>query len=389
MNKLLILFIGLAVLSVQTVAQYGLVGPILVSSPVGGGGLLFWDLGTERVWGIWTAEPTLEFWHDNEADMWSPDGCRLLLYSRRIGQWATLSIESMALNYIDNESDIATIPIWHPDSQRLIFADSSNPGQIHLLDLASGSDTGLFSLQGRGRVLNWLSASQLLYTDNGYFKVYDLELEESYSFGSPQYPRSGPDSIGLSLLHTVQRSPNWLYVSRYYSVRRYNQAVWQGQFDGLEPEQFEELNEELRMPGFELYDLNLDTRRTVSVNNEFIRALEWSPTSTRILVSAVSDVSADDGSIYIYSLEDDTLRQVEDFPALSNSEYGPYIPTWSSDEQWIALRTTDGHIVYNLQTRESMILDKPGTISSRDEFTSVYMRLQWSPIMDYSLASCT
>jgi Tol biopolymer transport system component len=389
MNKLLILFMGLTILSVQTVAQSDLIGPILVSGPINHSGILLWDLGTERVWGIWTAVGSLEFRHDNPADIWSPDGCRLLLYNRRINQWAILSVETMALNYLVNDSEIAGTPIWHPDSQRLTFAVFLDPMEIHVLDTSTGSVTTLFRVQGRGRVLNWLSASQLLYTDNGYFKVYDLELEESYSFGSPQYPRSGPDSIGLSLLHTVQRSPNWLYVSRYYSVRRYNQAVWQGQFDGLEPEQFEELNEELRMPGFELYDLNLDTRRTVSVNNEFIRALEWSPTSTRILVSAVSDVSADDGSIYIYSLEDDTLRQVEDFPALSNSEYGPYIPTWSSDEQWIALRTTDGHIVYNLQTRESMILDKPGTISSRDEFTSVYMRLQWSPIMDYSLASCT
>ena len=186
-----------------------------------------------------------------------------------------------------------------------------------------------------------------------------------------------------------QHSPNFQYMATYYSIRSYNLAIWQESFDGLTLDEFVELNERMRLPGFNLYDLNAGTSIHIDVNGEFLQALEWSPSSERIVVSTYANSGTEPGRIYVYDVGMGRLTQVGDFLALFNLEYGPYIPTWSSDEGWLTINTLDGWVTYNLLTGQTITLNNAPPDAYMSAFTGVNMRLSWSPIMDYTNSRCT
>lgn len=366
-------------------------GPILASEPVGGGGILFQDMTTGRTWGLWTPVPT----YDVFPTRWSSDGCNIVILNRRTGEWGTLSIVNMIISMfpeLPDQLNIVSTPLWHPDGQHLTLTvqDSVDDSvEILLLNPVTQSIDVLYSSEERVNPLAWLSPTELLSSSvDGWF-VWNSVNGQNTSFGTALFPRNGIPAEDASFMRSQQRSPNFEYVTTYYTIRSYNRAIWEGEYDGLTVDEINELDEVYRQTGFDLYDLNDGTSKHIDVHGEFLQAQEWSPSGEHIVVSTYADAGTEPGTIYVYDLAMDVLTQVGEFPALFDIEYGSYVPTWSPDEQWLAINTLDGWVTYNLLTGEIINLNVSHPNAYTSAFTNVYMRLSWSPIMDYANSICS
>ncbi len=136
-----------------------------------------------------------------------------------------------------------------------------------------------------------------------------------------------------------------------------------------------------KVPGFDIYSAQDGKRKHVDVMGQFLEFLEWSPDNNQIAVTTDPRLTPDDvNGIYVYKLADESLQRIGNYPAMYNAEYGAYDPTWSPDGRWLAFNTPTGYVIYTLTSQE--------TIALSDEFDGFYMRLDWSPLMDYSQSAC-
>jgi WD40 repeat protein len=303
-----------------------------------------------------------------------------------------LSLLDMVVIGLSLDGSVTPMPIWHPDGQYLtvMITDESDGPQVYLLDYETGLMEPLVQFTGPGNPLKWLSSTELLYSSDGYYRVWDMAAQESRPFGSDTYPRYGRPLDFQQFLYFTHLSPDYTAITRFYSVRNYNIGVRLGEFDGLTVDEMAELDAIYRTSGFDIHDLNTGITTHVDLDGDFVETLQWSPSGERILVTANDGTFADAGRIYIYDVESGAVEQAGDFPTLEDTEYGPYLPTWSADEQWLAIPSLEvaGYVRYNLTTGETIPLNTGTAIEYMTAFTGVYTRLAWSPVMSYADSPC-
>jgi Tol biopolymer transport system component len=125
--------------------------------------------------------------------------------------------------------------------------------------------------------------------------------------------------------------------------------------------------------GFDLYWLD-GTSRHVEVNGQFVRSVVWSPTSRKIAV--MTDWEGEDYGVYVYDIAADDLQRVAD--TYHDLWYHVYYPSWSPDEEWLAVRGPDRYFIQRLSDGSRIRLD--------ERLTGI--RLYWSPVMEYSESQC-
>jgi hypothetical protein len=366
----------------QTVnAQEGIVGPVVFGRPVGGGIITFQDIGLARTWQVTLPDSSFS------PSSWSNDGCNLLL--RGSNTWTIVSLPDATTREIPRLPlpDAAEQPfgemIWSYDGKSLTETVylKNNDVRIYSINLDTLAVELLLTLKENGGAVRWLSDTELLYqTRSGYY-VWDTKAKVSYLYAPfVQVPQDQPTELYLSYV-----SPNQQYAARFYNLNALRSFVEASQqvppSEDISPEYIATLEAVPKVPGFDIYTFADKTVNHVDVMGQFLQFLFWSPSSNQIVVTTDPRTTSDDlNGIYVYNLADKSLQRIGEFPALYNLEYGGYEPGWSPDSKWLAFNTPDGYVVYNLDSQE--------TINLSDEFTGFYMRVQWSPIMDYSRVTC-
>jgi len=221
----------------------------------------------------------------------------------------------------------------------------------------------------------------LLYTIAGDYFVWDtIDQKSSLYRHEPKLPSNWSSEVYLAF-----ESPDQKLSAKYYSVNALRSFVSASQevppSDYISPEYVSTLEAIPKVPGFDIYAFQDGSVTHVDVKGQFLQFLKWSPSSGRIVVTTDPFNTPESlNGIYVYSFIDGSLQRIGNYPAMYNSEYGGYEPTWSPDSNWLAFNTPDGYIIYNLTTKK--------TIKLSEEFDGFYMSLGWSPIMDYSQADC-
>ncbi len=350
-------------------------GPILLGEPVGGGRLVFQDIGSGRVWQ--QTMPDSSF----SPYLWSPDGCYLLL--RSSDQWHFLSIRDSSLRSIPRSSPVgrpgvSVGEIWTLDSRSITFTTSpkENVYQIYSLNMVSLSAESLFSLEEWGRAVRWLSDHELLYETRTDLRVWDTQTKKSRTYREIV---AAPKSLD-SFLYFMERSPNWDMLATFFSLGAYENAV-SGKIVDITPENRAKIQAMPKVPGFDIYFLELGAKKHIEVNAQFLQSLEWSPSSQQIVVATDAEkASTEYNGIYVYNVQSGELRRVSNLSAMYSLEYGIYTPSWSPDSEWLALYTPNGWILYRLTDQQTIKLD--------GRFNGFHMRLLWSPVMKYGKSDC-
>jgi hypothetical protein len=347
-----------------------LVGPIVAGINIGGNVLIFQDIGSNSVWEFSTPTRTYDFSTMNNLN-WSPNGCKLLGLNTINQNWITLSIDDLVIDEINATTDINNV-IWFTDSSVTYsnYNTQSNTTEVYSLNLENRFTEHLFSFEGNGTIISWITNTTLLYSKGANWFVWNLDSKVAENFSTQAFPPYGlPD--GWSIFSS-SLSPNYELRVQFFN------PLWERRSD-----EDDEFLPDFRSPGMEIYDLATGETQYININDQFLQTLQWSPTSSKILIVTVgAELSIDDQSsgLYIYSLENETLRRVSDFAPHSNPEYGLYIPMWSPDEQWLTVRTELGFVAYNLANDRSVNLT--------ERFSDTFMYVSWSPSISHSTAGC-
>lgn len=350
--------------------QSDLVGPLLISTTIGSNRVItLYDVGSGQTH-TWERAEDPFF-----AGAWSPDGCKILIERGGEYRWGVLSLADFEIQPI-RISTIVSPPIWTPTGNTLTFTEHSQDGNsaFHNVNIADMSTHLLFSAKGRAAPDKWLSSSELLYVNDGLWFVWDEVSRESQPF-----PADNQLASLDRLLEVEALSPDRHRVSKFFDLSEYEYL------SNPEPEVEENTRDWVRTvesySGFKLVNLDDETTVEVPMEGQFLQSLEWSPSGRQILVSTDALTTADAlNGLYIYDLVTQELMRVGDFPAMRWDEFRPYVPTWSADELWVALNTVEGHLIYNLQDGQ--------TIELGNAFDIRNLRLEWSPIMDYTDTTC-
>ncbi len=361
-------------------AQDNIIGPVLFGRPVGGDIITFQDVGRDRTWQV--NIPNSSF----VPISWSSDGCKLLLTG---SSWAIVSVPNGAMYEIPQLSlpDVTGkydgSMIWSYDGKSLTwtirFSDSDV--RIYVVHLDTLEVASLFRLNEDGHALQWLSDTELLYsTQSDYFVWNAITKETRFHQARKQLPPNWYSELYLS-----EASLDGEQLARYYNQNALRSLISASQTlppsEDISPEYITTLEAIPQIPGFDIYSYSDDSIRHVDAMGQFLQFLHWSPSGDRIAVTTDPRITTDDvNGIYVYELTIQELKQIHNFPAMFNSEYGGYEPIWSPDSNWLALNTPTGYVIYNVESQE--------TVKLADEFDGFYMRLQWSPIMDYSQSDC-
>ncbi len=356
--------------------QEAVQGSVIMGRPVGGSVITFQDLRSDSVWQVEMPDSSYSIYS------WSPDGCHLLL--RGSDRWKLLSvigktIKEIPLSSTDGQLAISYGLIWSPDGKTLIesFGVNNNGTRLYSVNISTFERELILSLDKTARALRWFSQTELLYeTEDGYF-IWDETTMKSRQF--QQLHRIPLD--WASEVYPSIASPNGELLGRYYSLIALK-SITSDLPEDADSQYIATVEAIAKEPGFDVYFLNDGSTKHIDVMGQFLQSLEWSPASERLVVSTYPPATLDRiNGIYVYDLKTDALQRVGDFPAMLNSEYGQYFPSWSSDSNWLAFNTPTGYVAYNLIAQE--------TVKLSEQFSNSYMNLFWSPIMDYSNSNCS
>ena len=379
-NKTLAIIITLFLTSVGLNAQTQFQGPIVVGMLIGGGKLTIQDIGTFEAWTI----PLSDSYTPDYT--WSPDGCHILF--RGVTNWNIFSLTDFTMNQIPSTSEVGKLtesiayPIWDLDSTLLVFSISSNSSytatEFYTYDVTSEDINLAFEAHnvGPSGAIKWVSETELLYGFEGNYYTWNKITSEieNYFFSSPR--SSYPANWYLPFYITTQ-SESQSVATRFFSVRHYEAAL-------ARPEEYEEFGPtESAEPqtGFDIYLSETNEIRHVDMLDQYLQSLTISPSGKFVVAATYYRTTPENiDGIYLYDIESDTLSRISDFITLIDSEYGVYEPSFSSDEQLLAVPTIEGYDVYDLASKTS--------ISLSGEFAGPYMRLSWSPNMDYQVNPC-
>ena len=104
----------------------------------------------------------------------------------------------------------------------------------------------------------------------------------------------------------------------------------------------------------------------------------WSPTNTQlVVVSTQTTLERDTFTISLVNVESGDQRDIGIFNLNYYPIFDGYVPSWSFDEQYLAIQGEDEPILYNLVNNATDPLD------SRLEGP-----LYWSPIASYTENQC-
>ncbi|MGJ3239891.1 MAG: hypothetical protein ACFE0Q_14360 [Anaerolineae bacterium] len=359
MNKIAqittMLFFILIFTKVSYAQDTNLTGPVIGTA--WNGSLLIYDIGAEQTWEI-------ENLSLRAGDLqWSNDGCNLLA-QQATNNWIVWSFQDEQIRTLpDSEQFLA--PFWSPNSSNLTYTEHDRENDqsiIWNLSLSDLQPETIVAIDGLGFALDWLNSDEILYEYDGLFQTINVADNSVENFGSslyPRYPRSAPSGY-LGTLSPDQ------YSLAIYALSGYGLST-------SENEDAESDNSENVETGLTIIDLNDGTETTYHMNNQFVIGMRWAPSSSRIVVvSVTSEWEKEDFIVSILNLDSGELIPVENFNLNYYPDLGGYVPSWSSDETYLAIQTNDGPIMYNLETRTSMIL--PNVLEGT---------LHWSPIQNY------
>ena len=362
--------------------QQTILGPVLAGRVVGGAWITFEDVGSNRTWRV--TLPNSSF----VPTSWSSDGCDLLLQGS--GRWAILSIPDATiretpLSQISGSRQSFGAMIWSFDGKSLTSSVylSDTDVRIYSVNLETFATNLILSLNQPSSAVQWLSDTELLYRIAGgdYF-IWDTVAQKSSLYRSkPQLPPTWLSDVYFSEESQVENERQ-----EFYSVDDFRSFISASQEvpppEDINTEYVATLEAIPQVPGFDIYTFRDHSSKHIDVVGQLLQFLVWSPSSERIVVTTDPSTTPDDkNGIYSYNLQDDLLEKLGEFPAMYDSEYGGYAPTWSPDSNWLAFNTPRGYVMYNLETKETHKLS--------EQFDGMYMSLQWSPVMDYSSTECS
>lgn len=340
---------------------------------------MFQDVGASQTWRVSLPDSS------TMPISWSSEGCYLLLRGTGTDRWFISSMLDHELKDVSPEPALGKLsyrPIWSIDSNFLTLAVvSKNEGtDIYSMDISSLETSLMFSSSDKIAPVRWLSETDLLYTTDGKsLFVWDSLAQDTRYYGlRNEWP---PDWVGDSELHMFQEAPNGRSLAKYYSLaalRSFEAYIRElPPPEDMTPEYVAAVRAIPRTTGFDIYDFGTASTWHIDVEGQFIQFLKWSPSSRQIVVTTDPITSSNDANgIYIYGLLEKSIHRIENYPAMYNSEYGGYEPTWSSDSQWLAFNTPDGYVAYDLVSRDAIALSPL--------FDGFYMSLEWSPVMRVS-----
>jgi hypothetical protein len=352
-----------------------LVGPIVAAVPVSGSWIIFQDIGVNRMWRLEDAEGIYVNWLYSPRS-WSPDGCKLLLGGAT--NWNILSISDLNLQQLPIVTYVGAL--WSASTAAVTVTEHSDATNIYSVNVEDQTKQPILSFNAPGGAIEWLSDTELLYVQDGFWRVWDTTSEESRAFGTEQFPRYGSPQQWDIYPYASVRSPNHEILARYYNIQATLEPI-----DALYPEDFVIPEDLPQTPGFDLYFVNEGISRHVDVHGEFLQSLQWSASSRKIVVgtySAHPPETTEFSGIYVCDVQSAALEKVGDFVTYRDIEYGPSVPSWSPDEEWLAIPTATDWILYHLADGEITELD--------EQFNqSPYMEISWSPVMSYSGTQCS
>ncbi len=348
-------------------------GPILLGQPVGDRVITLHDVGTGRVWEV--KPPDSSF----GPYIWSPSGCQMLLGGNT--HWYIISIKDSSIRQIPHPTITkpnTLIDTWSLDGRSVTFTvvlGANIEWRIYSLNLETYTTELVLSQREWVRAVRWLSNRELLYETRTALMLWDTQGKQSRIYSK----FSVWSAVSSSMVYYEDDSPNRHTHTGYYSMAFYDEYR-AGERDNLTPEEKAEIEATPQISGFDLY-LEDGAKRHINVNGQFVQTLSWSPSNQQIAVTTYPPTSSTVfNGIYIYDITKDELRRVGSFPALRNGEYGAYVPTWSSDGEWLAFNTPTGYVIYRLTDGKTVKLAK--------QFSGAYIGLNWSPIMNYKAATC-
>lgn len=352
--------------------QIVLEGPILVTQVERN--IVFQDVGTGRVWQFALSSGQLRYFNP-----WTPDGCAVVIEypSYSIDERPTYALLSIASGTISDLTGFGN-PLWSPDGEVIAFGIYDFELEIvnvYLVNDINEAPEQIFSVPPRSG-LQWVSDHELVYVEDGLSFVWNRITRETTRFGSDLYPPDGyPTDIPTEHLYTIsQFSPDRTMRVGYSHPMSYLDQ-WTGNDIPTTPEP--EILAELR-EGIDIYFLNTGEIRHVDIDH-YILSVNWSPISQMLVIEPYYRGSNDGYFLYTYDVTNDVLTQLnlDAWRAVFGSIN---TPVWSPDEQWLAIQSEDGPLIYNLRSEEIVALDQQ--FWGARLYTSG-ATLRWSPVMSY------
>jgi hypothetical protein len=341
-----------------------LIGPILVGQTVNpetyeDAGVVFHDVGAGRTWEVAASKGIYP--HTN----WAPDGCNILLFYEGLSSLSMTDLSAESLPHLGN-------PIWNLNGKGLYFFKYDS--ELKTTNVYTTNERGknpklTYSIGEWMGNTTWLSKNELIYNNGTDWFIWNANTSDIHPF----YAKN--EKIPVTIEHrdfynTDNISPNFEMQIGYYDL-----LSWRGAFNDNTEEGIAELKTlEPTLPGFDIYFLKWGKQQHIDVKGQFVDAITWSPSSSKIAIT--TDYGGTDYGVYVYNITAGTLQRLGD--AFNDQPSATYSHSWSPDEVWLAFYTAEGYVIQRLADGKRIQIDK------RIKFHPVY----WSPVMDYRAHPC-
>ena len=98
---------------------------------------------------------------------------------------------SGAVQTLPNIEDNSSI-IWGPDTEQItftIFDRNTEQTTINTMNLSDFDTAEVFTINGFIVISQWLDINTLLYSDDGYVRMFNVTTQNTSDYGSESYPR--------------------------------------------------------------------------------------------------------------------------------------------------------------------------------------------------------
>jgi len=325
--------------------------------------IIFQDIGTGKVWDVELTDVSRLF-------QFSPNGCDVVVLQSFEGDTkiGTLSI----FDFSFKELPPLGTPIWTLDNENIIFLSYNGTTQSTKIYISNNKGEGLVLLNTINEAMlfpQWLSNDELIYQSDGYeWLVWNIKTNNISNF----YNESEiiPNEFSQQpFYNTSNISPDHKMIAGFFDFTSFRGATSDNTSEGIT----ELMPLKPQIPGFDIFFMKENTRLHVDISEQFIQSLVWASTSSKIAIT--TDYDGPDYGVFVYDLKKNRLQRLGD----AYNDYQFYIPSWSSNDEWLAFRTPNGYIAQHLLDGNTISLDKRLTAH----------QLFWSPIMDYSNTICS
>ena len=337
-------------------------------------GIAFQDIGTGEVW---------RFDIDFQLVSWSPDGCNLLINERESRNWFLLNPFTSETRLIGSGEKM-TSPIWSLDSETLTYSDpwwvERDTYNIYLYDIESDDSSVIYAMDEPVTAGRWLSVTELLISErDGNLYVFDTETDVVSLFGGEIYPAYDSSIFDEYDYVLTSISPN----SQYRAIYQMSFFDVYLELQYFPPEDTDASIDDIMdnkltyLRGFYINDQNTGDATYYGLFDEYVLTVGWSLSSTQLVILSYPNRYDREFNIYLFDLFSEETIYLGNHRIAYYPEFGGYTPSWSPDETYVIIQTTDGPLAYNLMD---------GSVLTIDDKLEGY--LLWSPVMSYEDGQC-